>query len=303
MKNDPLTYIRYALEAFGLSILLLIFWILPASAASNFGGWIGGTIGPRLAASRKARRNLERALPDLNEQRKDDVIKGMWENLGRVIAEYSHLEALSIDTEIIGREHLESALDNPKGAIFFGAHFGNWEINAPAILTQCDTAVDISYRAPNNPWSDALLMRARTMGGRITAHAKSRQGGKSMMDTIKEGGHLGILIDQKYNQGLSLPFFGVEAMTNPFFVQLAQKYGCALVPIRNTRLDGATFSLSVYEPVEVFETDGSPRAIEDVIAEAHTLLESFIKENPEQWLWLHRRWSDGPKDNEHDKTL
>ncbi len=300
MKNAPLTYIRYALEALGLSVLLIIFKILPAGKASGMGGWIGRNIGPKLAASRKARRNLERAMPDLDDTRKDEIITGMWEHLGRVIAEYPHLKSLSQATKIHGEEHLESALKNSKGAIFFGAHFGNWEINAPAILTQYDHAIDISYRAPNNPWSDALLMRARTMGGRIQAHAKSRQGGKSMMDSIKEGGALGILIDQKYNQGLAMPFFGVEAMTNPFFVQLAQKYGCALVPIRNLRnpegLDGASFSLTVYEPVEVFKEDGSARPVEDVIADAHALLESFIKEHPEQWLWLHRRWSDGPKD-------
>ena len=298
MENPLFKHIRYGFEALGLSIMLLIFWLLPAQAASDFGGWVGRNIGPRLAASRKARRNLERAMPELDERRKGEIITGMWENLGRVMAEYPHLEALSLDTEIIGREHLETALENPKGVIFFGAHFGNWEINAPAILTQCDTAVDISYRAPNNPWSDALLMRMRAMGGRITAHAKSRQGGKSMMDTIKEGGALGILIDQKYNQGLSVPFFGVEAMTNPFFVQLAQKYGCSLVPIRNKRLDGATFSLTVYEPIEV-----EGKSVEEVISEAHALLEVFIKKNPEQWLWLHRRWSDGPKDKKNDEKL
>lgn len=296
MKNEPLKYIRYALEAFGLSVLMALFWALGAQWASGFGGWIGRTLGPRMAASRKARRNLERALPDLDEARKDEIIAGMWEHLGRVIAEYPHLKVLSQETEILGREHLDAALDNPKGAIFFGGHLGNWEINAPAILMQCGKAVDISYRAPNNPWSDALLMRMRVMGGRIKAHAKSRQGGKNMMDAIKGGGALGILIDQKYNQGLSLPFFGVDAMTNPFFVQLAQKYGCALVPIRNERLTGARFTLRVYEPIAVFEKDGSKRAVEDVIAEAHTLLEGFIKDTPEQWLWLHRRWSDGPKD-------
>ncbi|MEZ5813814.1 MAG: lipid A biosynthesis acyltransferase [Alphaproteobacteria bacterium] len=301
MNSNAAKNIRYGLEALGLSIMLLVFRLLPAKTASDFGGWIGRTIGPHLAASRKARRNLERAMPGLDEPRKNEVITEMWDHLGRIMAEYPHLESLSIDIEIIGRENLEAALNNPKGAIFFGAHLGNWEINAPAILTQCDTPVDISYRAPNNPWADKLLMKMRAMGGQITAHAKSRQGGKSMMDTIREGGSLGILIDQKYNQGIPVPFFGIKAMTNPFFVQLAQKYGCALVPIRNRRLDGATFSLSVYKPVEVFNADGTPRPPEDVIAEAHSLLENFIREAPSQWLWLHRRWPGGPKDKDKEQ--
>lgn len=305
MKPDFFTSLRYALEAVFLFILLLVFRLLPAKKASDFGGWIGRNIGPKLAASRKARRNLKRAFPGINEPRTDEIITGMWDNLGRVIAEYPHLKELSRETDIIGKDHLEAALNNPKGAIFFGAHFGNWEINAPAILMQYDIAVDVSYRAPNNPWSDALLMKARAIDGRIKAHAKSRKGGKNMMDTIKHGGFLGILIDQKYNEGINVPFFGMEAMTNPFFVQLAQKYGCALLPIRNKRLDGARFSLSVYEPLAVLDETGAPRPVPDVIADAHAMLEGFIRETPEQWLWLHRRWSNGPKDQKerHDEAL
>lgn len=284
--------IRYALEAAFLSVLLIVFRLLPAHRASDLGGFIGRTTGPRLAASRKARRNIEKALPELDDADVDQTIAGMWDNLGRIIAEYPHLESLSRTTELEGQDYLEAALNNEKGAIFFGAHFGNWEINAPAILTQYDHAVDVSYRPPNNLWVDTLLMNARSLGGRIQGHPKSRKGGKKMMDVIKSGGQLGILIDQKYNQGLSVPFFGMEAMTNPFFVQLAQKYGCALVPIRNTRLDGSSFRLSVFEPLNVFDENGEARAIEDVIKDAHKLLEGFIRERPEQWLWLHRRWKN-----------
>ncbi|MCB9981803.1 MAG: lysophospholipid acyltransferase family protein [Rhodospirillales bacterium] len=291
--TDFLKQFRYAGEAFGLAFLFLVFLILPATTASNLGGWLGRNIGPKLAASRKARRNLSRVFPDISEARSDEIITGMWEHLGRVIAEYPHLETLALDhTQIIGQENLQNALNNPNGAIFFGAHLGNWEINGAAVLLQAGQEVALSYRAPNNPWSNKLLMRARTLGGRLPAYSKSRQGGKAMMETVKNGGALGILIDQKYNQGINVPFFGLEAMTNPFFVQLAQKYSCALVPIRNRRLDGANFSLSVYKSLEIFEDDGKPRAIEDVIGDAHALLEEFILETPEQWLWLHRRWKD-----------
>ncbi len=294
MKSDPLKYIRYGFEAFGLWILLLVFSLLPAQAASNFGGWIGRSIGPRLAASRKARRNLENALPDLSEARKDEIIKGMWDNLGRLFAEYPHLETLSAEhTEIIGGEILQEAIDSPKGAVFFGGHLGNFDINAGAVFKQYNHAIGISYRAPNNPWSDKLLIKARTLNGRLKVYSKSRHGGKNMMTAIKNGGELGILIDQKYNQGIAMPFFGMDAMTNTFFVQLAQKYKCPLIPIRNRRLDGANFSLTFYDPIEV-----EGKSVEEVVAEAHSLLEGFIKETPEQWLWLHRRWSDGPKDKE-----
>lgn len=113
-----------------------------------------------------------------------------------------------------------------------------------------------------------------------------------MMETIKQGGILGILIDQKYNQGLNVPFFGHPAMTNPFFVQLAQKYGAPLVPIRGIRLENGGFCLKIYPPVPTLEDNGTPRPIENVIQQAHTLLAGWIREKPEQWLWLHRRWKD-----------
>lgn len=293
MVSDILKTIRYAIEAALVFVLLGFFKLMPAHKASDIGGWLGRNIGTRLAASRKARRNIARALPDLDEASRDKAITGMWDNLGRIIAEYPHLEHLALDyTEISGHENLEAALENESGAIFFGAHYGNWEINAAAVLAHYDRAIDLSYRAPNNPWTDKLLMNARTLGGKLPAHAKSRQGGKNMMDAIKGGGTLGILIDQKYNQGISVPFFGIEAMTNPFFVQLAQKYKCPLMPIRNQRLDGASFRLNVYEPLPVFNDDGTPRAVEVVIKDAHTMLEGWIKEEPEHWLWLHRRWKD-----------
>lgn len=288
MKN-----LRYLIEAALLSLLMSIFKIMPARMASNLGGWIGRSVGPRLAASRKALRNIERALPDLSAEEQARAIKGMWDHLGRVMAEYPHLETLSRDyTKIIGRDILDKALAHEGGAIFIGAHFGGWEINAPAVLTQTGTAIDISYRAPNNPHSDRLLMKARSMGGRIKGHAKSRQGGKAMMETIKNGGGLGILIDQKYREGVAAKFFGMEAMTNPFFIQLAQKYGAMVVPIRNTRLEDGTFTLTLYEPLDVFDESGAPKPVADVIAEAHALLEEWITKHPEQWLWLHRRWKD-----------
>lgn len=285
--------LRYFLEAAFLSAILAVFKRIPAQRASAIGGYIGRTIGPRLAASRKARRNLDKALPELGPAVKDKIIAGMWDNLGRIIAEYPHLEKLGRERTLIeGREKLEEALTEGKGAICFGAHLGNWEINSAACLTQMGLAVDLSYRAPNNPRVDRLLMRARSLGGRLKAYPKSRSGGKNMMEAVRSGRILGILIDQKYSAGLSVPFFGHEAMTNPFFVQLAQKYKCPLIPIRNVRLNAAQFKLVIYDPIDVFEDDGTPRTFESVIAEAHRMLEGWIRETPEQWLWLHRRWKD-----------
>lgn len=279
--------VQYLLEAGFLKFILFIFSLLPAETASNIGGALAGFIGPKIGASGKALKNLQRALP---EAASAQTIKAMWVHLGRIIAEYPHLEALSRETEVVGMEHLKAALDGENGAIFFGAHLGNWELNAAVVLTQCGVAPDLTYRVPNNPYVDKMLMKARSVGGQISGHSKSSAGGKGLIKALKAGHCAGILIDQKYNEGVSIPFFGMEAMTNPVFVQLAQKYKCALVPIRNERLEGIKFRLNIYEPLKVFEADGSSRPVEDVIKDAHSLLEGWIIERPEQWLWLHRRW-------------
>jgi len=285
--------LRYALEAALLALLLLFFKLLPAGAASRLGGFIGRMIGPRLAASRKAQRNLARALPHLTPAAQKTILTGMWDNLGRIMAEYPHLETLSrTHTTVEGTEIFLEALSTGKGVVCIGGHLGNWEINSAACLNQLGIATELTYRAPNNPHVDKKLMNFRTLGGKLRAHAKSKTGGKAMMQVIKNGGILGILIDQKYNQGVSVPFFGQPAMTNPFFVQLCQKYGAALVPIQCKRLKGARFHLKVYDPIPVYKEDGAPRPVEDVIADAHVLLERWITDTPEQWLWLHRRWKD-----------
>lgn len=286
MKN-----IRYAFEAALLHLLFFIFGEMPTHISSAVGGWLGRLIGPRLAASRKALRNIEAALPNLSSEQHEHAIRGMWDNLGRIIAEYPHLEKIGKHhVQIEGYEHILNDDVKASGALLISAHMGNWEICSASMLKQYDTPIDLTYRAPNNPWSDKLLSKVRTLNGRIQTYSKSRQGGKGLIDALKNKRLIGILIDQKYNEGISAPFFGMPAMTNPVFVQLAQKYKAPIIPVRGQRLDGANFKLTFYEPLKTFDESGAPLPIEDVISQAHEYLEEWITQKPEQWLWLHRRW-------------
>lgn len=285
--------IRYILEALLLCVLFVIFKCMPAESASNFGGWLGRKIGPKLAASRKAYRNLERAMPELSHGEEDVIIADMWENLGRVIAEYPHLHHISKNnTEIIGTKHLQTAKDPKTNAVFISSHSANWEINCVAPLLQMDIQMDATYRAPNNKWVYKILKHLRSMGGRIKAYPKSRGGGRALIKAVKNKRNVAFLIDQKYNEGYSIPFFSRDAMTTPVFVQLAQKHNLKIIPVQNIRLEGANFKLIVHEPIAIFGKDGRNLPIEDVMLQANQMLESWIKDNPGQWLWLHRRWKD-----------
>ena len=135
-----------------------------------------------------------------------------------------------------------------------------------------------------------MLFRSRTLEGRLTAYPKSRDSARHLLKTLKNAGTIGILIDQKYNEGISSKFFNHEAMTNPAFVQFCQKFKCPLIPIRNERINGCNFTLTIYPPINVLNENGTPRPIEDVIENSHELLEQWITERPDQWIWLHRRW-------------
>lgn len=293
-RTTKIKKIRYFFEGILLWVLFGFFKLCSVRVASNIGGYIGRTIGPRLAASRKARKHIRLAMPKTTQQKEDQIITGMWDNLGRVIAEYPHLEDIGEHhTTINNLERLKPYLDNEDQAIIFiGAHLSNWEVNSMATLKQLNHPIDLTYRAPNNPWAAYLLNKARTLNGRLTAYPKSRESGRFIMKAIKDKKTLGILIDQKYNPGLEVNFFSQPAMTNPIFVSLAQKYKCALIPVRNQRVNGHHFNLTPYPPLKLFNADGSARPVIDVIKEAHSLLEAWIADEPEQWIWLHKRWKN-----------
>lgn len=276
--------LRYGIEAFVLLIFLVISKILPMDWTSNLGGWLGRTIGPRLAASRKAITNIEMALPDKSDLEIRDIIAGMWENLGRVMMEYAHLEKIGCErTEIIGLDILERYRGNP--AIILSGHLANWECCPPALMLQGGFTASPIYRAPNNPASDKMLQYARTLAGQIKTIPKSRSGTRHIVQTMNDGTFIGMLIDQKYNEGVAVDFFGTPAMTSPIFAQLAQKFDCPIIPLRIERTKNCNFKITIHEPLEV--KDKSP---EDLIGEFNAQLEQWIKERPEQWLWLHRRW-------------
>lgn len=279
--------LRYILEALVLAVFLIISKILPVNWASNMGGWIGRTIGPRLAASRKARSNIELALPDLNNKEVDDVLSGMWDNLGRVMMEYPHLKHIARDrTEIVGGDILKQYLGKP--VVLISAHLANWEIIPTSTYLQQQVEVSSVYRAPNNPIVDKVLNYARTLGGKLGTIPKSKTGARNLVQELQNNHNVGILIDQKFNEGVPADFFGRPAMTSPVFVKLVQKFKCPLIPIYIERLPQTRFKVIFMEPLDI-----EGKTVDEAIALSHGILENWIRQKPHHWLWLHRRWDSG----------
>ena len=277
--------IRYSFEYIGLLIILTFAGILSAHTASNVGGWIGKTIGPHLAASRKARKNIQRAFTDKSNVEHQKILKGMWENLGRVIFEYPHLKKLGYQTEIVGLDILERYKDSP--AIVFAAHLANWEMCPIACYLQSGFVTHSLYRAPNNPMVDRMLKKARDLDGALGTVPKSKSGTREMVKLLQSNGHIGALIDQKYNEGIEASFFDRPAMTSTAFIDLAKKYQCPLIPMQIERVERTQFKITISEPINTKDRDTS-----NILDECHEMLEEWITKNPEQWLWLHKRWKD-----------
>ena len=285
----------HLVEGAGAVALYAIFRILPVEAASGLGGFLGRAVGPRLAISRRALRNLQQALPETSEAEGWRIIRGMWDNLGRVIAEYPHLGKYRVyerggRIEIIGAENIRAQAAPGKPAIFFSGHFGNWEVPTLA-LTQAGLDVVEMYRAANNPIVDRLMSHSRGFVGSELA-AKGSGGARRMLAAMKAGRHIALLVDQKANDGIPVPFFGRDAMTMPSPAVFAQRFGCALIPVRVDRLPRARFRITCEKPLEIaLAGDAKPDSLA-IMTEVNQVLERWIRERPDHWFWLHRRWPE-----------
>jgi KDO2-lipid IV(A) lauroyltransferase len=214
----------------------------------------------------------------------------VWENIGRVVAEFPHIHWLINNrVEVIDGDYCRALKDDGKPGIFISAHYGNWEL-AGAQGCHYGIPMILVYRAANNPYVERLYQKGRAAsatGGQI---AKGQQGARDILTVLRKGGHLGMLVDQKMNDGIAVPFFGRDAMTAPAVGRMSIKYQCPVVPAKVERLKGAHFRITFYPPLDLPNTGDAAADTLDVMTRINALVESWIRQDPGQWLWLHRRW-------------
>jgi KDO2-lipid IV(A) lauroyltransferase len=278
---------RYKIEYAALRAALFIFKILPINTASALGGAIFQTVGPRMGVSKIARRNIAMCFPDWPQTKIEATVKAMWNNMGRVVAEYPHLEKIATSPRITfkNEHHFEAIKNSNHAAIMVSGHLGNWELLPPALLFNQNIPMHSVYRAPNNPFVDKMLVRLRSFGGRLKSFGKSRKGLAQTLRALENKEIIGMLIDQKMNTGLETLFFDKPAMTSTAFVELAKKLGCPVIPGRIIRTQGCRFEIEILPALTIEGRDTSA-----IIGDMHAILEGWITEHPGQWLWLHRRW-------------
>jgi KDO2-lipid IV(A) lauroyltransferase len=289
-----LKQLGFRLEAAAVWVVFHFFKLMPIDLASAIGGWIGRAVGYRLPVTRRARRNLQRFFPEWSDAEREACLLRMWDNLGRTAGEYPHIDEVGYGpgqrVEIVGQEHLEFLRDDGQPGIFFSAHLANWEL-AGLSAARHGLPISLIYRAANNPSVNWIFTHGRSVGG-IDVIPKGAAGARMALEKLKHGGHLGLLADQKMNDGISVPFFGVEAMTAPALAVFALRFRCPVVPAHVVRIGGAHFRI-VFEPPMRFEATGDRQAdVLRAMTAVNAIIERWVREQPDQWLWLHKRWPD-----------
>lgn len=284
---------RYPVEAGFTRLFLAVFRLMEIDRASAVGGMIGCLVGPRLAVSRVAENNLRRAFPDRSPEEIDGIVRDMWDNLGRVAAEFAHLDRIDVydpngRVQVVGAENVARVRDGGFGGIFFSGHLGNWEI-ASFSVTQKGVPLTHIYRSANNPHVERMLRRRREVIDGVH-HPKGAAGAEELIAALRRGEHLAMLVDQKFNDDIPVPFFGRDAMTAPALARLALKFRCPVVPARVERLKGARFCLTLYPPMALPDSGDREADVTETMRRVNAFLEDWIHERPGQWLWVHRRW-------------
>lgn len=280
-------------EAMGFSALRRSFLARSIEDASDMGARLLGAIGPCLPAHRTALDNLAHAFPELSSRAVRELAGRMWHELGRTMGEIPHLPGLSLagaDSRftLLGGELLDDLKAGNRAAVFVSGHFGNWEAMA-AVLCQSGLDCAITYRRINNPWIDAELAAIRRGYGVRTLTPKSAESVRDLYLALKDRRSISILNDQKLNEGVLVPFFGRGAMTAPVAVRLAHKFGVPLVPASTFRTAPGRFHVVAHAPIPLPEMLDAAGTYESLCA-VNRFLEDRIRERPEQWFWVHRRW-------------
>ena len=292
---------RFANTTIGIFAVVMfkMLRLVPPNWLSNFCGAFMRLAGPWLPEHKIGRANLIAAYPEKSLQEIEAVLLGVWENLGRVGGEFVHLDRLWDHDPVRperGRilaseesyQRMLRARDSGKPALAFSAHLANWELAAMATTHYgFDTA--IIYRPPNvGAVADAVIkMRAGIMGTLIRTGIDAPL---KAAEALQRGAHVGMLVDQYSTNGVDVTFFGRPARTTPLLARLAQHFDCQIYGVHVVRHGGTKFQLHLTEPMDPVRDAKGNVDVQATMQMITSEVERWVRDNPEQWLWLHRRW-------------
>ncbi len=278
--------------------IFLFIRLFPLGFAQALGGSVARTLGPLIPRSNIARKNLALAFPEKSHAEREAILRGVWDNLGRTALEYPFLDRIW-DYEV-GRPDGEGRIDARnverfmalnragKPAIIFTAHLANWELLA-VCAAHYGLPIHVFFRRPNNPYVNRLIARIRGESMGALLHT-DMLGAIEAQRLLEEGKIVGLLADQRFTRGPAIPFFGRPASTSPTLAKLALRYDCPVYGAHVERLPGGRFRVSISEALPMPAEGTRAERIAALLTSVNQMIEGWVREHPEQWLWLHRRW-------------
>jgi Kdo2-lipid IVA lauroyltransferase/acyltransferase len=284
--------------AFTIGVLHAARYFDPVKTANLFGR-IARSIGPMMREQKIGRANLTAAFPEKSPAEIEAILAGVWDNLGRVGAEFAHLDHIwqhdparpedsRIEIDARSYELFAQLRLDGKPALIFASHLANWELPALAAVEHGLDAA-ILYRRPNIASADRIIqdMRAVKMGTLIPA---GHDAPLKLAEALKNGQHVGMLVDQYLTSGVEVTFFGRKTRANPLLARLLRQIDCPIHGVRIIRLPGNRFRGELSEEVKPVRDAAGQIDIQGTMQAVTSVIEGWIREYPEQWLWLHRRW-------------
>jgi Kdo2-lipid IVA lauroyltransferase/acyltransferase len=287
-----------AVGASTIGLLRSIRYFDPIKTANLFGR-ITRFIGPMTREQKIGRANLTAAFPEKSPEEIETILAGVWDNLGRLGAEFAHIDHIwehdrarpeDSRIEIEERTHelfAQLRLDG-KPALIFASHLGNWELPALAAVAHGLDAATL-YRRPNISSANRIIeeMRSVKMGTLIPA---GRDAPLRLADALQKGQHVAMLVDQYFTNGVDVMFFGHKTKANPTLARLLRQIECPIHGVRIIRLPGHRFRAELSEEVPPVRDAEGQIDVQGTMQAITSVIEGWIREYPDQWLWLHRRW-------------
>ena len=281
--------ILYLIEYILIKLFFLILIFIGYKNGSNLGYFVGRILGPIFRSKKLIKKNLEQS--GINISRNHDKIIGkIYGNYGRILAEYPFLEKfrknkLNKFIEIEGLEHLEKIKVEKKRAVFISGHFSNFELMA-LLIEKAGINLCAIYRPLNNIYLNKTMEEIRRNFICKNQIKKGRSGTRQIVENLKKGNSVALMIDQRVREGIKTNFFGKPASTTTIPAQLIKKYKCDLVPIYIERRKKYYFKMFISKPIKIM----SYKSTSEITEHLNKILEKMILRNIDQWIWTHDRW-------------
>ncbi|MDC0353762.1 lysophospholipid acyltransferase family protein [Candidatus Pelagibacter sp.] len=283
-------YIKYFFQFLFVVIFFCLFKLLGFKISSAIGGKLFEIIGPFFRSKTLIHSNIKKAIPEISFKKLDKITKLMWNNYGRVFAEYIFIKdfrtgKLASQIEIDGQEILDEIKKLDKPVIFISGHFGNFELMA-MYLEKTGINLSAIYRPLNNIFLNRIIEKIRKKYICKNQIKKGIGGIKKLISLQKKNCSTALMIDQRVSEGIKSNLFNKEALTTTIPAQLVKKFDMPIVPIYIERINGINFKITINKPLK-FSNETSTKDITD---ELNRILAKMIILNPEQWIWSHNRW-------------